>query len=163
MVRSPPNRLTRTARVAVSNTHEDSSLGVTVYRAKQIITMNPANPEGAHVAVRKAVRNGMILGVGSEEEVGCWGDYELDTTFADRDRPRFRRSARTRDRRWHDDAALRGMLRAAARRRFHHPRHQRLRSTDRRCVPRKTGWPRIGNITGMFGIAVWSVVNGTVG
>jgi hypothetical protein len=30
-------------------------------------------------------------------------------------------------------------------------------------VPRKTGWPRIGNITGIFGIAVWSVVNGTVG
>ncbi|MEM7019959.1 MAG: amidohydrolase, partial [Pseudomonadota bacterium] len=37
-----------------------------------------ANPEGTHVAVR----DGMILGVGNLQDVAGWGDYTLDTTFA---------------------------------------------------------------------------------
>lgn len=54
-------------------------MSITVYQARKVITMNPANPEGTHVAVR----NGMILGVGSLEEVAGWGVYELDDSFAE--------------------------------------------------------------------------------
>ncbi len=52
----------------------------TIYSAKKIITMNPTNPEGTHVAVR----DGMILGVGSMEELTGWGDYEEDNSFKDK-------------------------------------------------------------------------------
>ncbi len=52
---------------------------ITVYQARKIITMNPSNPTGTHVAVR----GDRILGVGSLEELSGWGKYELDTTFAD--------------------------------------------------------------------------------
>jgi predicted amidohydrolase YtcJ len=54
-------------------------LSITIYQAKKIITMNPSNPEGTHVAVRQ----GIVLGVGSLEEVAGWGKYELDTSFMD--------------------------------------------------------------------------------
>ena len=50
-----------------------------VFAAEKIVTMNPTNPEGTHIAVR----DGVILGVGTLEEVAVWGDYELDTTFRD--------------------------------------------------------------------------------
>ena len=50
-----------------------------IYRAKRVITMNPTNPEGTHVAVR----DGWVLGVGSLEQLAGWGEYELDETFAD--------------------------------------------------------------------------------
>ncbi|MCB1694442.1 MAG: amidohydrolase family protein, partial [Pseudomonadales bacterium] len=53
---------------------------ITIYPATQIITMNPSNPTATHIAVR----DGMILGVGSLDEVAGWGDYELDETFADK-------------------------------------------------------------------------------
>ncbi len=53
-------------------------MSITIYSARKIITMNPSNPEGTHIAVR----DGMILGVGSLEEVAVWGDYELDERFA---------------------------------------------------------------------------------
>ena len=52
---------------------------ITIYEARKIITMNPANPEGTHVAVR----DGKILGVGSLEEVAGWGAHDLDTSFKD--------------------------------------------------------------------------------
>ncbi|MCP5181848.1 MAG: amidohydrolase [Pseudomonadales bacterium] len=52
----------------------------TIYPARKIITMNPSNPEGTHIAVR----DGMILGVGPLEDLTGWGDYRLDTTFADK-------------------------------------------------------------------------------
>ena len=52
---------------------------ITIFQARQVITMNPANPTGTHIAVR----DGMILGVGTLEEVAAWGEYELDTTFKD--------------------------------------------------------------------------------
>jgi hypothetical protein len=52
---------------------------ITVFRARKIITMNPSNPEGTHVAVRE----GRILGVGTYEEVAGWGEHTLDDTFAE--------------------------------------------------------------------------------
>jgi predicted amidohydrolase YtcJ len=54
-------------------------LSITVYQAAQVLTMNPSNPSGTHVAVR----NGMILGVGSLEQVAVWGEYRLDDRFKD--------------------------------------------------------------------------------
>jgi predicted amidohydrolase YtcJ len=50
---------------------------ITIFKAKQIVTMNPSNPEGTHVAVR----DGRILGVGTLDEVKGWGEYTLDNTF----------------------------------------------------------------------------------
>ncbi len=54
--------------------------GTTIYAARKIITMNPNQPEVSHVAVRE----GRILGAGSLAELEPWGDYELDTRFADK-------------------------------------------------------------------------------
>jgi predicted amidohydrolase YtcJ len=53
---------------------------ITVFSAKKIITMNPSNPEGTHVAVR----DGRILGVGTLKELAGWGEYGLDDTFKDK-------------------------------------------------------------------------------
>lgn len=53
---------------------------ITIYKARNIITMNPANPHATHVAVR----DGRILGAGSLEELAGWGEYELDEQFADK-------------------------------------------------------------------------------
>jgi len=53
---------------------------ITIFQAKKIVTMNPSNPEGTHIAVR----DGRILGVGSLEEVAGWGDYVLDDTFKEK-------------------------------------------------------------------------------
>jgi predicted amidohydrolase YtcJ len=53
---------------------------ITIFRAKKIITMNPSNPEGTHIAVRE----GRILGVGSLDEVAGWGEYTLDDTFKEK-------------------------------------------------------------------------------
>jgi len=53
---------------------------VTIYRARRILTMNPARPEATHVAVR----DGRILGAGSLEELAGWGKHELDERFADK-------------------------------------------------------------------------------
>ena len=52
----------------------------TIYTARKIITMNPNQPVVTHVAVRE----GRILGAGSLAELESWGDYELDTRFADK-------------------------------------------------------------------------------
>jgi len=51
-----------------------------VYRARRILTMNRRQPDTTHVAVR----DGMILGTGSLDELKGWGDFELDDRFADR-------------------------------------------------------------------------------
>ncbi|WP_436622646.1 amidohydrolase [Sorangium sp. So ce136] len=51
----------------------------TIFRARQIITMNPSNPAATHVAVR----DGRILGAGTLEELRGWGEYQLDETFAE--------------------------------------------------------------------------------
>lgn len=53
---------------------------ITIFRARRILTMNPARPEGTHVAVRE----GRILGVGPLEELVGWGTHTLDDTFADK-------------------------------------------------------------------------------
>ncbi len=50
----------------------------TIYSARRILTMNPANPEATHVAVRE----GRIRGAGTLEELAGWGDYELDDPSA---------------------------------------------------------------------------------
>lgn len=49
-----------------------------VYAARRIVTMNPARPEGTHVAVR----DGRVLGVGSLDTLRAWGDFDLDERFA---------------------------------------------------------------------------------
>jgi len=51
----------------------------TVYVAKRIVTMNPAQPEATHVAVR----DGRILAVGDLARCAAWGTCTLDETFAD--------------------------------------------------------------------------------
>ena len=53
---------------------------ITIFRARRILTMNPARPEATHVAVR----DGRILGAGPLEELAGWGAYALDDTFADK-------------------------------------------------------------------------------
>ncbi|MYN13356.1 amidohydrolase family protein [Pusillimonas sp. TS35] len=53
---------------------------VTIYRARKILTMNPAQPEATHVAVR----NGRILAVGTQEQVGVWGRGRHDERYADK-------------------------------------------------------------------------------
>ncbi len=52
----------------------------TVYAARKILTMNPNRPEVSHVAVR----DGRILAAGSLEEIAGWGDFPVDTRFADK-------------------------------------------------------------------------------
>jgi len=53
---------------------------ITIYRAKRILTMNPARPEATHVAVR----DGRILGAGTLDELAGWGEHRLDDRFADK-------------------------------------------------------------------------------
>ncbi|MGD8832580.1 MAG: amidohydrolase [Pseudomonadales bacterium] len=53
-------------------------MSIRIYRARRIITMNPANPEGTHIAVR----DGEILGVGSLDELTVWGEHTVDERFA---------------------------------------------------------------------------------
>ena len=52
---------------------------ITVFAARRVITMNPANPLATHVAVRE----GRILGAGTLDQVEGWGRYTLDETFRD--------------------------------------------------------------------------------
>ena len=51
---------------------------ITIFTARRIITLNPANPYGEAVAVR----DGRILGVGTVEELAGWGPHAVDDTFA---------------------------------------------------------------------------------
>ena len=53
---------------------------ITIFRARRILTMNPARPEATHVAVR----DGRILGAGPLEELAGWGTYTLDDSFSDK-------------------------------------------------------------------------------
>ena len=55
-------------------------MNITIFEAARVITMNPSNPEGTHVAVR----DGDVLGVGRLDELTGWGEYTLDRTFADK-------------------------------------------------------------------------------
>ncbi|MEO7851924.1 MAG: amidohydrolase [Rubrivivax sp.] len=55
-------------------------MNTTLYRAKKIITMNPARPTATHVAVR----DGRILGAGTADELAGWGPHDVDERFADK-------------------------------------------------------------------------------
>jgi len=52
----------------------------TVFVARRILTMNPAQPRATHVAVR----DGRILAVGNAEDVQTWGGCAIDETFRDK-------------------------------------------------------------------------------
>ncbi|MDP9900313.1 amidohydrolase [Variovorax ginsengisoli] len=52
---------------------------ITVFQARKILTMNPMQPEATHVAVR----DGKVLAVGDLARMQAWGDFTLDTRFAD--------------------------------------------------------------------------------
>ena len=52
----------------------------TLIRARKVITMNTYAPEATHVAVR----DGRILGVGTEDDLRGWGQMEPDDRFADK-------------------------------------------------------------------------------
>ncbi|MBB5215967.1 amidohydrolase [Parapusillimonas granuli] len=54
--------------------HQD----ITIYRAGKILTMNPAQPEATHVAVR----GGRILAVGTEQQASAWGAGRRDDRYA---------------------------------------------------------------------------------
>ncbi len=53
---------------------------ITIYQARNILTMNPRRPAASHVAVR----DGLVLGTGSLEDLSGWGAYVLDERFADK-------------------------------------------------------------------------------
>jgi len=55
-------------------------MSITIYKAKQIITMNQRKPRAEYVAVR----DGLILGCGDLESLQGWGEYKLDTQFEDK-------------------------------------------------------------------------------
>jgi predicted amidohydrolase YtcJ len=52
---------------------------ITIYSAREIVTMNPSIPSATHVAVA----DGRILGVGPLDELTVWGDHIIDETFTD--------------------------------------------------------------------------------
>ncbi len=52
-----------------------TSSPITIFRARRILTMNPARPEATHVAVRE----GRILGVGPLEELAGWAPTRWTT------------------------------------------------------------------------------------
>ena len=52
---------------------------ITVFPARTIVTMDPAQPEVEAVAVR----DGRVLAAGSFEECTSWGPHEVDRRFAD--------------------------------------------------------------------------------
>jgi predicted amidohydrolase YtcJ len=60
------------------NVNERSA--VTVFVARKILTMNPAQPYATHVAVR----DDRILSVGSVDDVSQWGSAEIIDTFRDK-------------------------------------------------------------------------------
>ncbi len=53
---------------------------IRIYRARSIITMNPARPRATHVAVR----DGRILGTGDLASLQGWGEAIVDDRFADK-------------------------------------------------------------------------------
>ena len=55
-------------------------MSTTVFTARKVVTMNPANPEATAVAVR----DGMIIAVGTVEECASWGPHTVDDRFADK-------------------------------------------------------------------------------
>ena len=54
-------------------------MSITIFRARRILTMNPARPEATHVAVQ----DGRILGAGTLDELAGWGPYRVDDRFSE--------------------------------------------------------------------------------
>jgi hypothetical protein len=52
---------------------------ITIYKAKKIYSMNPAQPVATHIAVRDE----RILGVGTYDDLIGWGEHRVDDRFAD--------------------------------------------------------------------------------
>ena len=52
---------------------------ITIFTARKIVTINPANPEAQAVAVR----DGRIICAGTLEECQSWGEADVDSRFAD--------------------------------------------------------------------------------
>ena len=52
---------------------------LTLYRARSVVTLDPAFPR----AEALAVRDGRILGVGTPDELAAWGPAVVDDRFAD--------------------------------------------------------------------------------
>lgn len=65
---------------SIAMTINDKPAATTVFAAKRILTMNPAQPHATHVAVR----DGRILSVGTLDDARQWGPYALDDTFRDK-------------------------------------------------------------------------------
>jgi predicted amidohydrolase YtcJ len=59
---------------------KDANQKITLFRAKNIITLNNYRPWADHVAVR----DGRILGVGTLRELEAWGEHTLDDRFCDK-------------------------------------------------------------------------------
>ncbi|MFT4041287.1 MAG: amidohydrolase [Thermomicrobiales bacterium] len=74
-----PAAAASTSSPATGDTSIGSSGPITIFQAKKIITLDPVTPEATHVAVR----NGRILGAGNLGDLTGWGEYTIDTTFAD--------------------------------------------------------------------------------
>ncbi len=55
-------------------------MSITVFQARNIVTMDPNCANATHVAVR----DGKILAVGGTDDVAGWGNHRLDLTFADK-------------------------------------------------------------------------------
>jgi predicted amidohydrolase YtcJ len=51
----------------------------TIFTARKVVTMNPANPEAEAVAVRE----GRIICAGTLEECQRWGEATVDDRFTD--------------------------------------------------------------------------------
>lgn len=51
----------------------------TIFTARKVVTMNPANPEAQAVAVR----DGRIVCAGTLEECPAWGEARVDGRFAE--------------------------------------------------------------------------------
>lgn len=60
--------------------NQETAQEITIYQARKILTMNPAQPAATHVAVR----GGKILAVGSYDQVSAWGNARRDDRYADK-------------------------------------------------------------------------------
>ena len=54
-------------------------MSTTIFTARKIVTMNPANPDAQAVAVR----DGRILCAGTLEECQAWGEADVDDRVAE--------------------------------------------------------------------------------
>jgi hypothetical protein len=71
------------ALVAVTVMAKEEPSAITVFTAKKIVTMDPTRPTATAVAVR----DGMILGVGSLQDLAPWlkdKQYKVDSQFKDK-------------------------------------------------------------------------------